>query len=223
MNAINHRACVYILESQGLYKIGKAANLSKRLAELQAGNPGELNVVATIVTEAYEVLERALHRLYVDQRVRGEWFQLSQSDIEEITTTPVRDILERAMKLEPRFVEQRMEVTVSWPQCESWMTIQKPPRFITPQAVIDQAFESEALSKILVTSFMLIFSLGWESNYTQTPPLNEEELQQFLRLSRRQYIEHKQAMERASWCHSENPTPGLVQFFFPFEFHITEE
>jgi hypothetical protein len=224
MNAFNQRACVYILESHGLYKIGKASNLSTRLAGLQAGNPHELNVVAVITTEAYEVLERALHRLYIDQRVHGEWFRLSQSDIEEIKATPVRTFLERAMKLDPRFVQRRLEPTISWPQYEAWTTIKEPPRFITPMLILGQTFESDvSISKALAPSFMLIFSLAWESNYSQTPPLNEEELQQFVRLSRRQYIEHKQSMEKLGWFRSEHPAAGLVQFFFPFEFHISEE
>lgn len=221
--AVNQRACVYILESQGKYKIGKAADFSTRLQSLQSGNPFELQVVLTIFTEQYDRLERALHAIYAAKRFRGEWFDLNLTDIEEIKSASVQDLLQRADNIKFSFRNERIETTADWPKYETWVTIKRPPRFICPLDTIDQVYSSDDTRKTLLASFTLIFSLGWEANYTQTPPLNEAELIEFLRLSRRTYFEHKLEMEQLDWFHSKHPSHGMVQFFFDYEIHIPEE
>lgn len=45
--------------------------------------------------------------------------------------------------------------------------------------------------RTLLASFIHILSLAWEAKYQQTSPLPEDELIEFLKLSRRQYFDQK--------------------------------
>lgn len=65
---------VYFIQSGegGAVKIGKANNPHMRLGHLQVGNPTELRFLA--VTRGGEKLERLLHHVLYDDRIRGEWF-----------------------------------------------------------------------------------------------------------------------------------------------------
>ena len=71
---------VYIIRAgnRGAIKIGVAANITRRLAQLQTGNPFELIVMATIPCDSYLQaydLEGRIHKIFKRQRIRGEWFQ----------------------------------------------------------------------------------------------------------------------------------------------------
>src|SRR5512138_320557 len=95
------------------------------------------------------------------------------------------------------------------------MTIQPPPDYIVvPQEYLNQAFEPDKPRRALFCSFVRILSLAWQSKYKTTPKLNEEELMQYLKLSRRQYYEQKADMELVGWLRSSHPAPGFVQFTF---------
>ncbi len=70
---------VYFIRSgkKGPIKIGVANNVSSRLSELQIGNPFELSIVAIIPFSSRkkaESFEKKIHKRFVDQRIRGEWF-----------------------------------------------------------------------------------------------------------------------------------------------------
>jgi len=64
-----------------LMKIGRAADIRRRLRALQTGNPKELKVVGWIVSENDTRTERSLHRRYAHANVGGEWFALQPADI----------------------------------------------------------------------------------------------------------------------------------------------
>lgn len=49
--------------------------LKTRVASMQTGSPWEIEVLGTM--EGGYALERDLHRLFADWRIRGEWFQHS--------------------------------------------------------------------------------------------------------------------------------------------------
>jgi hypothetical protein len=66
---------------QWLMKIGRAADIQRRLGQLQTGNPKELKVVGWIVSENDVLTERALHGKYRSASVGGEWFALQPADI----------------------------------------------------------------------------------------------------------------------------------------------
>lgn len=95
------------------------------------------------------------------------------------------------------------------------MTLPVPPRYVVlPHEVIEQAYAGEKPKRALLASFTRIISLAWEAKYQKTPALNETELMEFLKLSRRQYYEQKAEMEADGWLRSSHPRPGFVQFDF---------
>ena len=64
----------------GPLKIGVAANVEKRLSDLQVGNHVELRIIAKIPCkgrkDAYRI-ENKLHKRFKEQRISGEWFRSS--------------------------------------------------------------------------------------------------------------------------------------------------
>ncbi len=74
---------VYFIQasSGGLTKIGRAINLQRRIYEIQAMSPVDLEVRAVVETVDPNALEKVLHKLNNSKRVRGEWFDLDDEDI----------------------------------------------------------------------------------------------------------------------------------------------
>lgn len=67
----------FIRDGHGLVKIGSATDPRRRLQSLQIGNPSALVLAAVFDGNVLE--EKALHRLFAEFRVRGEWFR--ESDV----------------------------------------------------------------------------------------------------------------------------------------------
>lgn len=69
---------VYFIQAiaGGPVKIGRSITPTERLSSLQTGNPMPLRIIATIPGGAFA--ERALHRAFADDRVKGEWFSPSR-------------------------------------------------------------------------------------------------------------------------------------------------
>lgn len=63
----------------GLTKIGKTSNIKTRLSTLSTSN---LNLSLLIVESIN--LEKELHTLFKDKKVKKEWYDLSAEDIEGI-------------------------------------------------------------------------------------------------------------------------------------------
>lgn len=64
------------------YKIGATNGiLSKRIADLQAGCPYLLNVILVIYHPHPYKPERMIHNFFVDKWIRGEWYKLTNDDI----------------------------------------------------------------------------------------------------------------------------------------------
>jgi hypothetical protein len=74
---------VYLIfdRNTGLYKIGKSNNAVKRETTLAAQLPF---IELVCVIDSVNVTERSLHHVYKTKRVRGEWFNLTQEDVEYI-------------------------------------------------------------------------------------------------------------------------------------------
>jgi hypothetical protein len=68
---------VYFIQSgdSPQVKIGTTTNLNGRVASMQVGNPEELTVLATHRGDVR--LEGVLHQMFLDERLMGEWFLLS--------------------------------------------------------------------------------------------------------------------------------------------------
>jgi hypothetical protein len=65
------------------YKIGKATNMQERMSQLQTGNPYKLCLIAAYGFPNATVVERCLHQRFVNARTNGEWFGLSDKDLED--------------------------------------------------------------------------------------------------------------------------------------------
>lgn len=66
-------------ENIGYLKIGKSKNPKFRERTLQSQNPS-----IKIFKICDKNVEKEIHKKYADKRVRGEWFDLSEEDIENI-------------------------------------------------------------------------------------------------------------------------------------------
>lgn len=77
---------VYLLECQGLYKIGMTTrDTAQRIADLSVGNPFDITCVAEIYRAGCSSLETQLHNKFASKRVRGEWFKLDEYDVAYIS------------------------------------------------------------------------------------------------------------------------------------------
>jgi hypothetical protein len=69
-------------EGKELYKIGITKNpIETRLKCLRTGNPCKLDLQGFYTSENYKKIESFLHRLYQSNRLEGEWFQLTNSQV----------------------------------------------------------------------------------------------------------------------------------------------
>lgn len=77
---------VYFIQSasgSGPIKIGKARDVTRRLASLQTGNHDKLHVIGVIENGGGD-LERSLHEQFAKYRLHGEWFSPADELIEYI-------------------------------------------------------------------------------------------------------------------------------------------
>lgn len=81
---------VYFITDGIFTKIGKADSPSKRLSEIQVGNPRPLSIVATLNGDPR--LERALQRHFAScgRHVRGEWFRIEIWELRAIEVAAYR-------------------------------------------------------------------------------------------------------------------------------------
>ena len=75
---------IYIVHCKDLntIKIGYSDNPFARLAQLQIGNSSELSILSIFKGGREE--EEILHKKFASNKVRGEWFALDESLVEEL-------------------------------------------------------------------------------------------------------------------------------------------
>ena len=74
---------VYVLECNGLHKIGVAQDVESRIQQLQTGNGNKIKEIYSI--ELYHLaftIEKELHTTFKMCRVTGEWFKLAEYELE---------------------------------------------------------------------------------------------------------------------------------------------
>jgi hypothetical protein len=76
---------IYIIGCNEFVKIGIAANVHKRLKELQTGNPYPLRLYGHWKAGEAVKEEAALHALLAPHQERGEWFKLPKAMMDRIT------------------------------------------------------------------------------------------------------------------------------------------
>ena len=78
---------VYLMknEEHGVFKIGFSDDVEKRRRNIEGEIPIPfiIEIVQAWETYHFTKLESALHKLFADKHVKGEWFRLSQTDVEE--------------------------------------------------------------------------------------------------------------------------------------------
>lgn len=93
---------VYLLKSYNedvgdVYKIGISKNeIEERLRNLKTGNPNEIEVIHIYKTRIKNSkLEARLHRMFKHLLVKGEWYNLSDEDVNNFVY--FCEVLERAL------------------------------------------------------------------------------------------------------------------------------
>ena len=72
------------MDAKEYVKIGSSSDSDSRLRQLQSGLPVQMRLIATTQVNEANKVERALHAEFAPKRVRGEWFLLTEQDIESI-------------------------------------------------------------------------------------------------------------------------------------------
>lgn len=78
---------VYFLKYGEDTKIGRAINVKTRIKELTKSMPRRFTLIHTIKTNDYAQCEKNFHDKYKEKRGVGEWFSLSDQDLEDIKKT----------------------------------------------------------------------------------------------------------------------------------------
>lgn len=73
---------IYVIRSPYGYKIGKTRTLRDRTRLFAVKLPFPIDVVMTGWFADYSLAERNFHRQFADKRLEGEWFDLTDSDLE---------------------------------------------------------------------------------------------------------------------------------------------
>lgn len=79
------RKSIYVFEQCGFYKIGYSYNPHKRLENIKCASPNETRLVLSFPIHNVKIVEKELHNRFKDKRIRGEWFELSDGDLQDIT------------------------------------------------------------------------------------------------------------------------------------------
>jgi hypothetical protein len=73
---------VYLIKAAtGLYKIGRTKSLNDRFSFFKNNLPFEVELIHTISAVNYKSAEKELHERFAPKRENGEWFRLTQEDV----------------------------------------------------------------------------------------------------------------------------------------------
>lgn len=75
---------IYMLKCGEFYKIGYARNFKERFYGYAVHNPHEVSIVKCFDTIDYSAFEEYVFKSYCDKHHRGEWFKLSDNDVQVI-------------------------------------------------------------------------------------------------------------------------------------------
>jgi hypothetical protein len=80
---------IYLIQGvHGWHKIGLSKDPVSRIGHLDVILPFDIEVLYLIPTNDMKRAERQLHQRFAEKRGKGEWFALSQDDIETICAIP---------------------------------------------------------------------------------------------------------------------------------------
>lgn len=80
---------VYVITTEkGKYKIGRTRDIKHRIQALQTFSHKKIRLVLKVKTTNCNVLEILCHRKFSDKRIFGEWFALTDEDLQWIRNLP---------------------------------------------------------------------------------------------------------------------------------------
>ena len=77
---------VYFIKSEFGYKIGMTKSLDKRLRTFDVKLPFEFKLFCHIASSDYKKIEKDIHIILSEERINGEWFNLSFSSWRKVLT-----------------------------------------------------------------------------------------------------------------------------------------
>lgn len=100
---------IYVLGTPGsnTVKIGRTANLTKRVADIQRMSPVPLDVLWT--HPGGSELEAALHRHFADQRSHGEWFTFDDDPLQAVQEAVAEELRPKPAPLSQRLSLDMLE------------------------------------------------------------------------------------------------------------------
>ncbi len=79
---------IYLIGCGKFTKVGFSADIDKRLALMQSGNPHELVLLKAWLVTSPEMTEECLHAQFEKYRVRGEWFNIPETELFRLIALP---------------------------------------------------------------------------------------------------------------------------------------
>ena len=73
---------IYLMFDGVAYKIGKTTNIEQRQRQAQIYSPNEVTIVHAFWVSDMHRVETSIHEILADQHIRGEWFNLTDLDIQ---------------------------------------------------------------------------------------------------------------------------------------------
>lgn len=80
---------VYIMKTATKYKIGISSKVASRLSSIRTSTPGKVHLIFEsdkLQRNRALKIEKELHNKYQHRKARGEWFKLSDTELNEVTT-----------------------------------------------------------------------------------------------------------------------------------------
>ncbi len=78
---------IYVIRhgDTNMYKIGiSKLTIQTRISAIQSGNPIKLNCIQQIYTPNASIIEKKIHNIFSKNKIRGEWFELSDKNLLKI-------------------------------------------------------------------------------------------------------------------------------------------
>lgn len=83
--SVKNVKCVYFIRYKGLLpiKIGYSSDINKRIMSYKTTSPYDVEVLGIIESETAIKLEKYLHHKYINKKIKGEWFNITDKDVEQ--------------------------------------------------------------------------------------------------------------------------------------------
>jgi uncharacterized protein YlaI len=77
---------IYLIHMSGHYKIGIAKDTKKRISGIKTSSPFEIEILKSWRCKRPAIIEKIMHTLFGEHRVRGEWFRLPDEVVKYLLT-----------------------------------------------------------------------------------------------------------------------------------------